>query len=478
MKNKKMFQIIAAAAFVTTALSTGTANAAATKEPVKSAESKATATKFNVTTEQVLINGESTSVSMLQTGNVKLIGAGDLAKYFGATVTTSNGVITIKSEKSGHSLQLEAGSNTFKLDGEAHPFTTAPVMQDNHLYVELNPMVAALGGEILNVGQTSQILKKERVTGSFASVRFDTGGQVIAVKDDEETTKLFRLNTDYSSFLLSSDNNVSNMVISPSGDSAAYTDETGQLYLIGVRIGQPYKLGSDTSIKTDLVWSADGKKIYFVQGDKQEKISYISVGTGKITEIVADKVENKSEVRVSADGKKIAYIVNITGIADSDKNSSEESLKIDYSKAGEQIYTFDLGVKDAKPAVVTTSNDNKLYPAFLSDGSVAYLSADSNNENAKGAIKAIGADGKTQDLIGDVDVTLSASSNGNVVAAGITADGNNKVYSIVAGVKTEIYSTKTDITDLAISADGTKVAIIADGKVIVVQNGNTSEFTK
>ncbi|MCJ8013836.1 LpqB family beta-propeller domain-containing protein [Paenibacillus sp. KQZ6P-2] len=481
MKNNKMFQILAAAALVTTALSAGTAEAAtvAPKAPTKSPAAKTVPAKFAVSTAQILVNGQNTSVQMLQTGNVKLIALGDLAKAYGAAVTTSKGVITINTGKNGHSLQLQTGSKTFKLDGEAHSFTTAPIMQDNRAYVELKPVVAALGGEVLSAGQTMQVLTTERISGSFASVSFDANGQVIAVKDDADPAQLYRLNTDYSSHLLSSDNNVSNMTISPSGDMAAYTDENGQLYLLSLTGGQPYKLGADTSVKTDLAWTADGTKIYFLQGDKQEKISYISVDTGKITEVLADKVENKSEVYVSADQKKIVYIVNTTGVAQNDKDSTEDSLKIDYSGAGEQIYSLDLTVKDAKPVALTTTSDNKLNPAFLMSGSVVYLSADSENINAKNVIKAISPDGKVQDLIGDVDVTLSAANpNGNVVAAGEAADGSTKVYSIVAGVKTELYSTKSDITDLAISADGTRVAVVVDGKVIVIQNGKASELTK
>ncbi len=479
LKNNKMFQILAAAALVTTALSAGTAEAATAKAPVKSPASKTTAAKFAVTTTQILVNGQSASVQMLQAGNGKLIAVGDLVKAYGAAVTSSKGVITIKSDKIGHSLQLQTGSKTFKLDGEAHSFTTAPVMQDNRSYVELKPVVLALGGEVLDAGQTLQILTEERIAGSFASVSFDAQGQVVAVKDDADPAQLFHLNTDYSSRLLSSDNSVLNMSISPNGESAAYTDESGQLYLTSLSGGQPFKLGADTTVKTDLAWSADGKKIYFVQGDKQEKISYITIDTGKITEVLADKVENKSEVHVSADEKKIAYIVNITGVAESDKDSTEDSLKIDYSGAGEQIYTLDLNVKDAKPAALTTSNDNKLYPAFLSNGSIAFLSADSENSSAKGVIKSISADGKIQDLIGDVDMALSAASaNGNIAAAGTAADGSTKVYSVVAGIKTELYSTKSDVTDLAISSDGTRVAIIADGKIIVVQNGKASQLTK
>ncbi|GIO34703.1 MULTISPECIES: LpqB family beta-propeller domain-containing protein [Paenibacillus] len=479
MKNNKMLQIIAAAAFVTTALSAGTVDAAAARVQDKSTASQASSAKLAVTSERIVVNGQEKSVSMLQAGNGKLIALADLAKIYGAAVTSSKGAVTVSTGKNGHSLQLQTGSKTFKLDGEARTFSAAPIMQDNRAFVELKPVVTALGGEIIAAGQTLQILTAERVAGSFASASFDAKGQVIAVKEDADPAQVYRLNSDYSSSLLFSDPNASNMAISPNGDLAAYTDDNGQLYLLNLDGGQPHKLGADTSVKTDLTWTADGKKIYFVQGDKQEKISCVSVDTGMITEILADKVENKSEVRVSADEKKITYIVNVTGVAQSDKDSTEDSLKIDYSGAGEQIYTLEIGVKNAKPVALTASGDNKLYPAYLSNGSVAFLSADADNPNAKGAIKAVSASGIAQDLIADVDVTISAASpTGNLVAAGITADGSYKVYSLAAGVKTEVYETKEDITGVAISDDGTRVAVVADGKVFVIQNGKASQITK
>ncbi|MGN7359913.1 stalk domain-containing protein [Paenibacillus sp. SAF-054] len=480
MKNIKMFQIIAAAAIVSSAMTAGNIEAAAAITPAKSTVTKVPAAKRPVATAQILVNGKSMPVRMIQAGNGKLIAVSDLVKAFGASVSSSKGIITITAGHSGHILQIQAASKTFKLDGEDYSFTVAPILQDNRSFVEWMPVVAALGGEVLDGGQTLQILTAERISGSFASVKFDAKGQVIAVKDDADPPQLLSLKADYSSHLLSAGSSVLNMTISPNGDTAAFTDETGQLYLLGWSgAAEPVKLGADTSVKTDLSWTADGKHIYFIQGDKQEKVSYISVDTGKITEVVADKVENKSEVHVSADGKKITYIVNITGVAQNDKDSTEESLQIDYSAAGEQIYTLDLGVKDAKPAKATSTGDNKLYPAFLSNGSVAYLSADPGSSSSRGIIKAILPDGQIQDLLGDVDVTLSAvNASGHLVAAGIAADGSTKVYSVVSGSKKEIFSTDGDIADLAISADGSRVAALADGKVFLIQDGKASQLTK
>lgn len=479
MKTNKMLQTIAAAAFVTAALSAGAPEAKALRAQDQSTASQVSPAKFAVASESIRVNGQNMTVSMLKAGNGKLIALGDLAKMYGAAATSTKGLITVKTGKNGHTLQLQSGSKTFKLDGEARTFTAAPVIQDNRAFVELKPVVAALGGEVIAAGDTLQILTAGRIEGSFASVSFDAKGRLVAVKEDADPAQLYSLGSDYSSRLLFSNPNASNMTISPNGDLAAYTDETGQLYLVSLNGGEPYKLGADTSVKTDLAWTADGKKIYFIQGDKQEKISCVSVDTGQMTEILADKVENKSEVRVSADEKKIAYIVTATGVAQNDKDSTEDSLKIDYSGAGEQIYTLDLGVKDAKPAALTASGDNKLYPAFLGNGSVAYLSADPEQANAKGAIKAVSASGGTRDLIADADFFLSASSpSGHLAAAGVAADGSWKVYALVSGVKTEVYATQADVTGLAISENGTRVAVVADGKVILVQNGKTDQLTK
>ncbi|GAB6991441.1 stalk domain-containing protein [Paenibacillus pini] len=485
MKSNKVFNVLVASALVTSVLAAGTAEAAATTKPATKAPAKVTSkapvakapVKLKVSSVSFKVNGETVAVNSVQVKNTTLVALGDLVKVIGAKATSAKGITTLSDASALHTLVLQSGSKTYKLDNEALAFAVAPLLQDNRTYVELEPVVNALGGEIVSQsGSSKEILTVKRIAGSFASPRFDSEGNVIAVLEDGEVPQVYKLKSNYSSQLLASDSNAADMAISPNGQWGAYADDKGQLSLISLTGGQTQLLGQDTTVKTDLNWSADGKSIYFVQGDKQEKISYITLDTGKITEVLADKVENKSDVRVSADGKKIVYIVNITGVAKNDKDSTEDSLSIDYSGAGEQFYSLAVGTKDAKPVQLTTSNDNKLFPILQADGKLLYLSADPDNSNAKNVLKAVNVDGKTQDVINDIDVTVTATNaNGQLAVAGIAADGKTKVYTVSAsGSKTEVYSTDADISELSLSVDGSQLVAIVDGKIVLIQNGGKS----
>lgn len=238
-------------------------------------------------------------------------------------------------------------------------------------------------------------------------------------------------------------------------------------------------MGTDSSVKTDLKWSADSKKIYFVQGDKQEKLAYITVDTGKVTELLADKVENKAEIQVSDDGKKIVYFVNVTGVASTDKAGTEESLEIDYSKAGTQVYSLDTSTKGAKPVQLTKELDNKMFLSLLADGRTVYVSADPDGVVTNNVLKVISADGASvTNLVADVDIISSEWVAGKWIVLASAADGSNKVFQLdAAGAKTELYSTTNDISEVSVSPTGVLV-LIEDGKVVLVQGSKTTELTK
>lgn len=205
----------------------------------------------------------------------------------------------------------------------------------------------------------------------------------------------------------------------------------------------------------------------------------MNVGDGKVTEVLADKVENKSDVSLSADGKRLVYIVNVTGVASSDKDSTEESLSIDYSGAGQQLYSLDLTDKEAKPVQLTTGKDNKLYPVALDGGKAAYLSADPDSVAAKDVIKVIGPGSSVQDLPSIIDVTvIAAGPSGTLAAAGIAADGSTKVLKIDSGSQAQLYSTSGTVSELAVSADGSRIALIEDGRIVVITGGKTIQLTK
>ncbi|MNM95551.1 translocation protein TolB [compost metagenome] len=301
---------------------------------------------------------------------------------------------------------------------------------------------------------------------------------MIVIQEDGEVPQLIKLHTGGDYEVFSSNDGAAGAAVSPDHTKAAFTNDNGELFVINTSNGLVEKIGSDTTVKTDLVWSQDAKRIYFIQGDKQEKIAYIDVETGKVTAVLADKVENKSEVQVSADLKKLVYFVNVTGTAEVDKAGTEESLKIDYSKAGTQLFSLDLTKKDAKPVQLTSKLDNKLFLSLLSSGEVTYVSADPEGVIENSVLKIISADGtKESDLAADIDVLSAKLISGKLIVLA-DVNGVSKIYEVAAsGTKTELYSTEKSVSEIEVSPNGS-IVLIEDGKVVLVQGGATAELTK
>ena len=207
----------------------------------------------------------------------------------------------------------------------------------------------------------------------------------------------------------------------------------------------------------------------------------MSVDSGKITSVLADKVENKSDIRLSADDKTVLYAVNITGVAKNDKDSTEDSLSIDFSGAGSQLFTLDLTAKDAKPVQLTTTSDNKLYPNLLADGRAVYVSGDTEGKVENSVLKVVQAkEKKVSDLVADVDVSVAViSAKGQLIIAATEKDGKSSIYVVKAdGSKSKLYTTEGTITEVFPSADGSQVAVIEDGQVKLVANNQAVTLTK
>ncbi len=423
------------------------------------------------------VNSLPVAFSTIDSSGYKLYSLSEVAGELGAKVMLSSNGFELNDSKGLHTVKLQAGAKSYLVDGVSQQFTVAPVLYNGKVYVELTKLVTSLGGEL--TAEDQSILSFARPEGQFDTLHWNADGNIIANRSDSETAQLLK----FSAFpgvydVFSSNENALDFAVSADQKWGAFTDEKGQLNLINLSSGAISPLGTDTSVKMDLVWSQDGKTIYFIQGDKQEKIGQISVETGAVKTILEDKVENKSELRLSADAKSVVYIVNVTGVAKNDADNTEDSLTVDYSKAGEQLYKLDLTTKDAKPAALTTALDNKLYPEFLANGTVAYLSADPDG-TAANTLKSIGADGAITNIALDVEPSSSTGVATGLIVSGTAADGSTTIYLIDAnGSKTALYHTTEDVSEVAVSHDGSKLAIVSDGKVLLIQNGQALQLTK
>ncbi|MDQ0196238.1 stalk domain-containing protein [Paenibacillus wynnii] len=481
MTNSKWLSSALASALLVTAASGSVSAASASNSGKISANNVKPAvsavSKVKEGTTAWTVNGTQVTFNTIDSSGYKLYSLTQVADVLGASFVHGAGGIELNDSRGLHTIQLKTGSKNYQLDGSPFTFTVAPVVHKGKTYVELTKLVNGLGGE-LQVNPNT-ILGSARPIGEFDSLHWNSDGSIIANKSDAEATQIFKFNTDPGKYdLFTSNAGATDFSVSADHRWGAFNDETGQLNLIDLTSGLMKKLGTDTTVKTDLIWSLDGKKIYFIQGDKQEKISQISVETGVVTEVLADKVDNKSELRISADEKQALYIVNVTGVAKNDADSTEDSLTVDYSKAGEQLFKLELGIKGAKPVALTTTPDNKLYPEILADGSIVFLSADPDG-TALNKLKLVKADATLSDIALDIEVYWSAKVGSGLVVSGVALDGSTHIYSITAaGAKTELYSTTKDVTEIAVSADGSKLAIIIEGKILVIQNAKAVQLTK
>ncbi|MHA6533650.1 stalk domain-containing protein [Paenibacillus sp. BAC0078] len=472
MRNSKWFSAALASALLVTG---GAGSILATSTSASAAAVKTVAVKEGSTTWTV--NGASVTLSTINSGGYKLYSLSQVAGELGAKLILSSNGFELNDSKGLHTVQIKTGAKSYQVDGAAQQFTVAPVSHNGKVYVELTKLVLALGGELQADDQT--IMSFARPEGLFDTLHWNANGNVIANKSDSDTAQIIKFSEypgDYEVF--SSNDSALDFAVSADQKWGAFSDETGQLKLINLASGAISSLGTDTSVKTDLVWSEDGKTIYFIQGDKQEKIAQASVETGAVKTVLEDKVENKSELRISPDGKNAVYIVNVTGVAKNDADSTEDSLSVDYSKAGEQLYKLDLATKDAKPVALTTELDNKLYPEILANGNVVYLSADPDG-NAANTLKSIGADGKISNIALDVEALWAEGTTAGLIVSGAAADGSTTIYSINAnGDKTQLFHTSEDVSEVSASHDGSKLAIVSDGKVLLIQGGKAVQLSK
>jgi Tol biopolymer transport system component len=203
---------------------------------------------------------------------------------------------------------------------------------------------------------------------------------------------------------------VANLTVSPNGTKAAYINENSEVILVDMNTIVEKKLSEDKNFKTDLQW-ADDETLIFISGDKSDKIVKLNVSDGKLTDVVADKVEYKQDLRVSKDGKRILYSVTKDGVVKLD--GKQEVANVDTSNAVTQLYFFDTTATEAKPVKLTNTPDNKVFADFLPDGRVVYVSADTD-ENNPAILMAVQTNGKGMENL----VTRI-----NVDQAVVTADG-------------------------------------------------------
>lgn len=310
------------------------------------------------------------------------------------------------------------------------------------------------------------------------NARFVNASQaIVSVETDAKRTDyLVDVATGKSAELLSSEGG-SDLIVAPGGAKAAYTDAEGAVYVIDLASKQAKQITADTSIKTELVWSADGSAIYFLQGDKGSVIAKVDVATGTISKVVEDKVDYKSALSVSPDGKKFAYLVTTPPKATADGTDlDKDTVAIDASGEQVQVNLFDTTAEKPAAVALTSAKDDKLFVVSPDGSTVYYVSV--ADENANATVASVDKDKKTATLLAEGDVEELVLSDGKLYVLTAISDAESGIYEVdpATASKKLLYNVSASASGLAVN--GSQIIIALEDGLYVNANGTWKPVTR
>ncbi len=443
------------------------------------AVSAATATAASTTqlaSSAYFVNGTAVQLGTIAEKGKTLVSLRDLSSKLGVKVHVESGAILAK--LNGHTVELKSGSGVLKVDGAEQKLDVAVKNVKGITYVELQAYVEALGASLYK-DETGTIWIDAKLLANVDRIQWVDAQRYIASQETESGRADYLVEATTGKYrLLDIAADASDLVLSPNGDKAAYTNANGQVSVLDLtKISRPVVVSNDTNIKPELVWSADGKSIFFLQGDKGSVIAKLDPEINKITKILDDKVDYKANLEVSADGKTFTYTVTKPGsvVADGSKPVEADDVAIDMKGMEPQIYQFtvDPTVKENKAVQLTASADDKVFVHAAADASsVVYVSV-SGDAAAKSTLVQVGKDKKTAPLYNEQDVYQAEYSGGKWYLL-TEGDGTNPfVYEVdpAAGSAKQLHTLSEDVSEIFVK-EGAPLAVIRDGRVFLDQNGH------
>lgn len=442
MNRQKLMAAAVAAAFGAAAAGTGNALAA------------------GMTTAPVSINGQEVQVRSIQDNGQQLLSISDLAHALGAELEVLPAGAGLRITLDGHTLLIKPGAKEIAGEEGNVSLTTAVTSWKRVSYIELFGFAKALGAKLSNAAGKLQLETME-LLASAESVQWAGEGRLIASASTEEGRGDYFIDaaTGMSSQLLTS-SGASELVISPDGAAAAFTEADGTLRLLDLATLRITKASSDTSMKSNLQWSPDGKRIYFLQGDKTAVIAAIGLEDGKLIKILDDKVEFKGDLSVNGSG--LVYSVVKTGkvTADSGKEVELDDVAIDTSGTNPQLFELTLGTADAKPVSLTNEDTDKLFIQRSAAGTVYYVRAGDETANS---VLIAQKDGKASTVFDKEDVLEAVQAGGFI---GILTDSSVYVLDESNGSVARLADAPEGAYGLALVKNGKGAAVIADGQLL------------
>lgn len=465
---KKVFVVSMVAAVITTSVA-GAVSAAPAAKP---AAGTSTAQVKNAT---LTINGNNIIVRSIVKNGETLVAVRDIINAIGAQAEVVGGATVI--QLNGHKVSLQNKSKQLDVDGTKVDLNQPISIIGGTSYAALRPLVSSVGGTVSLKNGQLEISTIALIEGA-ENPRFAGAGHLIVSKNDEQGRNDYLVDTATGKYeLLLTTEGGSDLVVSPSGTQAVYTNAEGAVYVIDLTTKASKLITSDTSIKPELVWSADESSIYFLQGDKGSVIANLNLADGSIKKLVEDKVDYKENLNVSASGKRFIYTVTTLGKVTADAtNVDEDNIDIDFSANQQQLFSYNNG--DGKPEAVklTTSTDDKVF-IYSADGQKAYyVSVPSGEGNA--SLMSVDASQKPVNVYNEHDVEQAILSGSILYVLASQDEKNSVILAIdtVTGQQSKLYTVSSDVSSIVVK--GAQIAVVENGRVLVQAEGGWKSITK
>lgn len=336
-------------------------------------------------------------------------------------------------------------------------------------------MAALLSLSSLSFATTSQ-MNKEASLGNVVNQPNWLNQEQLLVKAETETGfEYYRLGMNgEKKLLLAASVNATEVTESSDGKRLAYVNDNGELFILDLSSMAIKKVSVDNEPKMELQFSADNSKLYYLMGEKIDQIAMMDLGTEKQTILLGDKVSYKSDLQISVDGTKAMYIVTKAGTV----NDKDESYAVDTKGTEPQLNLLDLSTTAAKPIQITTNLDNKVYPRFVANNEIVYISSDDAHVNM--SLMHLNADGKElRYFVNHLDVSqVITLKDGTLLVVGESSNYKKSIFKVLPNGSTEklvalpegtLDVQMSDFEHIAITVateSGEKVGTLASGKFV------------
>ena len=440
------------------------------------------ATVFGDGIQQSLIHvdGKAKIVRVMNVDGSTAYALRDLASSIGAEIQWNQKNKTVTVTKENNTLVYKANSDVVIVNGQEESTDSTPTLSGGMLFVEINFFFEAMECDVEDNG-SEIFVSTVRFMKDASSPQWLFGNRVLVSTISDEGVEYYILYNTTKQFtkLIAANENAVEAVVSPDGTQVAYINEQGAVYVVNTFNGRSVEISKEDTTKSELKWGPKGDKIYYIAGEKSNVIAEMNLADGKITAIIDDKVDYKSDLSVSNDGMRILYAVTKTGRF-TDKDGD---ISVDTTGTEPQLYCVNLSQPQAKSTQLTNNKDYKSSIYILNDGQAVYIGAD-ESENSGLELKIVSQEGNAVKKVEGLDILrIQVLRDNRVLALGRNSSNVQGIYLIDPVTASKALVTKVDasVVDFRFSVDGAQILVVSStdqGESISLLESKMTKLTK